>query len=782
MAQWIETPEPYIKVQEQVHTAALNPVAGEDLIIGCVLIADAGPEKTLITSQGEFLKTFSSQDITQEYLQSLNNLYTGDDTTLASTMWSNAYRLAGSNTMLVVRASKAKDLYFVKPLQKEDTFNNTYILRDGDLLKYIRNGFKFVLDIDGDNSNHDQDGWSINISGIGIFGNRTTDQGPQYDYYVDNLVDLVDLLNETNKFFSPAYTFYKNAAGTDPYDANTDDKKAVVSVVFEEVYLGTYIIDTSDPRCSDGHQYVLFCSKNGDINNSGDLINLNDENYSGFVPAKWYAVNQYNSATTLKVRIRRFNHDAVVTKELSDSEVASLTEEGKSPYTVLTSVLDTFTKKGTEEPPKSITDRDFYEVAVWDPSVSSEVAFFNLGNITGRGDIDASELNSLIQMIQVNLPDDLHDLGLNYFGYGDDDTYTVYEWIEKDLPAEQHPDFELDSLPEASDDYIGKYAEVGSKTYYCEKQIIVHGSTQAFANLTIDPTEYKILSVSDTDLKKALDEIVLDEVYTVEGLCDLGNTELSFQNYMANVAVNSNYFYPVSTVNSTNYMAVGNAATKIAQNSYKLYMSAPWDIDTGTLGWKYYASPAVLYWEAVARNRRNNEEFASILGQTYGVVQYQRPVAEFNKKSRQMLLSKRINTVLWDVPTQAWTMNDSFTKQSVNNIMSEDGNSRLAIRIGKAMPIILRQFIGRKCNEKLCEDMYSTIEYYFKTVILPMGVSVDGYQIFVPYIEANARKNTQQVTINIRFFRSLKMITVFEDLFDVGMDISVDAHNLTGEG
>ena len=52
MAQWIETLEPYIKVQEQVHTATLNPVAGEDLIIGCVLIADAGPSvPTLISGQ-----------------------------------------------------------------------------------------------------------------------------------------------------------------------------------------------------------------------------------------------------------------------------------------------------------------------------------------------------------------------------------------------------------------------------------------------------------------------------------------------------------------------------------------------------------------------------------------------------------------------------------------------------------------------------------------------------------------------------------------------------------
>ena len=769
MAQWIETLEPYIKVQEQVHTATLNPVAGEDLIIGCVLIADAGPSvPTLISGQGQFLSTYSSQDITQEYLESLNNLYIGDDAKLASTMWANAYRLAGSNTLLVMRASKAKDIFFSKPLQKGDL--NTYILRDGSLLKYIQGGFKLV-------------------NGVGILGNRTSDEGPMYDYYVDNLVDLVDQMNETAKFFSPNYTFYADANGTQVLNIDSDSslekKKEAVAVGFDEVYLGELILDTSDDRCDDGLKYIIACDRNATIvdGHLQNIIDLNGTAFSGFTAAEYYAINRYNSATTLRVRIRRFNHDAVVTKELSDSEVSSLTLERPSPYVVLTSVLDTFTNKGTQEPAPSVLERDFYEVAVWDPSISTEVSFFNIGKLTGRGDIEESELNDLIKMIQVQLPDDMRDLGLNYYGYDADDTYTQYSWVETEAQAGTTPTV-VDQLPEANSSNVGTYYQVGDVVYTCVPNSIVNGETQIYADLTIDPTRYAILSVSDTDLKKALDEIVLDEVYTTEGLCDLGNTELSFQNYMANIAINENYFYPISTVNSTNYMTIGNSITKIPQDSYKLYAAAPWDIDTGTLGWKYYASPAVIYWEAVARNRRNNEEFASIFGSRYGIAQYSRPVVEFNRKSRQLLLSKKVNTVKWDVAAQTWEFNDSVTKTVAlgDSIVNEDGNSRLAIRIGKAMPNLLRQFIGRKINEKLCEDIYGTIDYWFKTTILPMGITVSGYQIFVPYIEANARKNKQQVTINVAFGRSLKYVTVFEDLYDVGADLSTDAHNLTGEG
>ena len=64
MAQWKETLEPYVKVQESVKTASQSVSTGEDLIVGVALISDAGPgTPTLISGQKEFLKVFASKDI-----------------------------------------------------------------------------------------------------------------------------------------------------------------------------------------------------------------------------------------------------------------------------------------------------------------------------------------------------------------------------------------------------------------------------------------------------------------------------------------------------------------------------------------------------------------------------------------------------------------------------------------------------------------------------------------------------------------------------------------------
>ena len=120
MAQWKQTLEPYVKVIESVKSTTVNPTAGGDLIIGAVIISDAGPTiPTLITSQKEFLSTFAASELTKDYTDSLDELYTGDNKTLASTMWLNAYRLSGSGSLLISRACKADGLIYAKPLEKE---------------------------------------------------------------------------------------------------------------------------------------------------------------------------------------------------------------------------------------------------------------------------------------------------------------------------------------------------------------------------------------------------------------------------------------------------------------------------------------------------------------------------------------------------------------------------------------------------------------------------------------------------------------------------------------
>lgn len=803
MAQWKETLEPYVKVQEVVKTRTIAPTAGEDLIIGCVIVSDAGPSvPTLIQSQEEFVKTFSTfskvSEITEDYIKGLDNLYGKGNDTVASTMWQNAYRLAGSNNLLVVRASKGDDVLYAKGLGVEDD-NKRYVLRDGEMLRQVE-PFKFVVNITDDLANADADGFSINVNGVGIFGNRNTDAGIQYDYLCNTLPDLIQSLNETPKFFCPKFEFYEDDKCTgDPIDVdmnNLADKSRIKSVILREVYLAANFIDKTDERCPDGVANLIPCDIDWEVTNiNQDYKNLDVmTDYAALIP-EYYVVNKYNTATDIKIRIRRFNHDAVISKDIKST---SLTAGGSSPWAVLTSVLDTFTASGTKEPSKTNLDRDFFEVAVWDPGVStSEVCFYNVGNISGRGDITVDELNDLFEMLSVNLPSDLHELGLNYYGYNTDD----YVWVK-----DEREEYVILGLPEdateqdienARASYVDKtltsyndiideektlddsvlangykvYVENGDEAgYYTSKK---NSDDGLFVDVTINTEDNHIISVDKKDILSGFDLIELDEVYTVEGLTDLGNTDLEVQKYIATKAINSNYFYPISTINSTNYLTIGNSITKLSSfDSPKLYVLAPWDLDTETFGWKTYMSPSIIYWEAVSRNRVVNEEFHGVFGQKGGVVNYQNPVCEFNKKTRQLLLSKKINTIIWNTQTSNWNINDNYTKQSTDTIMSDEGNSRLMIRISKAVPTLLKPFIGEKISEKLCSDVEKTIDLYFKDIILPMGTTVSAYEIFCKYDENLAAQNKIKVVINAMYARSLKYVNVVNNAYDVGMDIS----------
>lgn len=771
MAQWKETLEPYIKVKESVKTVALNPKVGEDLIIGAVIISDAGPATpTLISSQSEFLKTFSSTgEITEDYIYSLDNLFTSDPgSDVASTMWLNAYKLAGSNTLLACRASKASGMYYSKPLDVNDNTSD-YIVKDGEILKRVPS-FKFVVDYDQDSADHNTDGWSINISDVGVIGNRVSDEGAQYDYYVTDLFELVDQLNETPKFFSPNYKFYSDITCENETTIATEAK----AVLFNEVYLGCNVLEVDDSRCPEGLAYIVCATKDWKwdvtegIGQDQELVKLNDPAYSGFVPSQYYAMNLFNSSTQLKVRIRRFNHDAVVSRTLSGT---TLNPKSDSPWTVLSNVLDTFTKKGSQDPAPSIIDRDFYEVAIFDPSISAEPLFFNVGNIAGRGDITVSELNDNLGMIQLQLPADLYDLGLNYYGYVADDA----RWVE--LPpvgageegyTSKKTVSSYESLLLETGMQLGDIYNVGEIFYSYETS----KNVQVYVDLNIDPAKSSLLNVSDGDLEKAWDKIVLQEVYTVEGVCDCGNTRTNYQSYIANLAENQNYFYPVSTLNSTNYLTINNHWSKLTNNSYKLYGLAPWALDE-SVGFQYPLSPAVVYLNTVSSNKKQNKEFAAVFGLNTGIAQISTPVTTFDKKTRQLLLTKKINTISYNASQGVYSINDNVTKLVSNemNVMSEECNSRLMIRISKAQPALLEQFKARQITGRLYRDIYNVEDYWFKTTILPMVATINDYRITVDETnntDEDVRANRVNVKIEVRYNSSAKYFEVSNIAYAIG--------------
>jgi hypothetical protein len=284
-----------------------------------------------------------------------------------------------------------------------------------------------------------------------------------------------------------------------------------------------------------------------------------------------------------------------------------------------------------------------------------------------------------------------------------------------------------------------------------------------------------LLDVTDGDILAAWDKIENDERYVVEGFTDLGNTYPNIQNYVANIAINSNYFYAFSSTNATNYMAIANKASKMAKKSHKLYTAAPWDYDDGTVGFQFAVSPSVMYWEAVMRNRQNNNEFAGVFGQNTGKVSIMNLAKEFKKSERQLLLSKKINTISYDNYLGSYYFNDNYTYTDESHVMSEECNSRLQIRISKAMPLLLNQFKGRQNTAKTWKEMREVIKFWFTDTIMTYNYTIAEYRVICD--ESNnkpetIRQNKVFVTIQVRFNSSIKFITVYNDAYPIGVEFT----------
>lgn len=694
MAQpWKQTLEPYIKVTESVRTSTLSTTAGENLIVGAVIISDSGPgTPTLITSQDEFLAHYASQDLTEDYVKSLNSLYTPDPTSnLASQMWLNAFRLSGSTNLLVCRASKASDIIYAKALVSD---NNGYVLKDSDVLKRITVSGGIQLSVGGTTGND----FAISIDEVGVIGNYVNDAtGPIYDYYAGNVYELVSRLNETSKFHCPDFTCYE---GDNEIVVTTEEDQAkVTKIMLNEVYVAPSILDENFSITSGIFGYYQ-------VTGADSLVNA-------FNPIKSYATNLYNTNSDLIIRIRKYNHEAVSVRVLSTFEE----QGGVSPYTTLSTVLDGLISNGGND---LLKGSDFYEFAITDPGISEYPLLFNVGNFPSRGDITYSELNKSLKMMQITLPENLDDLGLEYFGY------------------------------------TGTHADV-SKTQ------------EIYVDLSLNPDDTKLLNVSDSDIMEAFDKIEDDERYVVEGLTDLGCTYTNIQNYIANIAMNSNYFYPVSTADSTNYMTIASKSAKITGMDNKIYMLSPWDYDDGTVGFMFHASPSVLYWETVSRNRRNNSEFRGTFGPEGGICSLVNLSKEFSKTERQLLLTKKVNTIFHDLYLDSIYINDNKTREPEENVLSEENNTRLQIRISKAMPLILKQFIGRQNNVKTALEAESVINAWFRNTIVPMRYKCSDWKVQVAEI-TDFSTNTMRVKIQVKFFNSIKFIDVYNEALPLDLE------------
>lgn len=230
MATWKEAKEPYASVIESIKKVSYPSAVGGDLIIGGAIVANAGPtDPILIGDRSEILSYFTTNGA----------LSSKDDVTLL-----NAYRLAGSNRLLLCRACSMGDSKYVVGFDKK-TNNTKAIVLDGRVLSKMESGMTITLPTDNSD-------WKVTVADVGTFGNTG-----DCDIVVKTIDKLVDYLSETPYFLFTG----------DPTES-TEGSKVVNGYAYNKAVLEAKNINISGlpETASNLTNYII-----NDNNTAGDL-------------------------------------------------------------------------------------------------------------------------------------------------------------------------------------------------------------------------------------------------------------------------------------------------------------------------------------------------------------------------------------------------------------------------------------------------------------------------------------------------------------------------------
>lgn len=291
-----------------------------------------------------------------------------------------------------------------------------------------------------------------------------------------------------------------------------------------------------------------------------------------------------------------------------------------------------------------------------------------------------------------------------------------------------------------------------------------------FGEAFVDAAQSKEISC----MMPALYALEDQESFSISYLAPCGVTNLQFVKALNDVGFRNRWFVPVDIpYDRTNSNSIINYGVQVP-DSYGMMLLGPFDKNTGLLGWLNYIAASTLYYERVFTNRASNSEFAPVFDAQTGLMAYSNPVKLIDKKQREKLLSQAqpINYVLYDEAEQAHYMNDNWNHYSLaDNVMGEENATRMVFKIARDLQRLYKQFKAKHNSMKTRKNVVDITNLYFKQNIMNQNFCPEEFLVICDRTNntddiINSRKLA--VTVKVRLYKSIKYITVLEEVYSVG--------------
>lgn len=325
--------------------------------------------------------------------------------------------------------------------------------------------------------------------------------------------------------------------------------------------------------------------------------------------------------------------------------------------------------------------------------------------------------------------------------------------------------------------------------------VVIYGNAQSNAdeftasltNVTFGESSYNAeASASSTNVNNALETIVDQELYDIDGLCLFGlqitSDGATITKQFCTIGPDNKWLTPVGVPYVyTNRRTIANWVESLGLPEPSPVPGAivlgPFDKDTSTVGWTFYVDPGVKYWERVVTNANANQEFAPVFKDTYGEMNMTSPTLLLKKDDRELLLarSKPINWVIQNARTGVYYLNQNWTYSNDDNVCEEENVVRTVWKISRDLNPILEQFFAHYNTRSTRQSVYDLIDYYFRWNIMNQNFHPDEYNIVCDNSnnpDEIIRAHKMQVLVEVRYNPSIKWITAINRAYPIGVDFS----------
>ena len=89
------------------------------------------------------------------------------------------------------------------------------------------------------------------------------------------------------------------------------------------------------------------------------------------------------------------------------------------------------------------------------------------------------------------------------------------------------------------------------------------------------------------------------------------------------------------------------------------------------------------------------------------------------------------------------------------------------------MPVLLNQFKGYQNSAKTRAQVCDVINYWFKTTVMGYGSTISEWNCICDDTnnsDADIRANKLNVKVQVRYYNSIKYITVYNVSYPIGLD------------